>query len=73
MDTLSYHKLACALEAGAREVVTLEYGKIISEHPKVSTMTPHDFRLRYLNNTLGRFDAIISNQYSPVFYPWRML
>ena len=70
---------ACALEAGAREVVTLEYGKIVSEHPKVSTMTPHDFRLRYLNNTLGRFDAIITfssiehsglGRYGDALNPW---
>lgn len=70
---------ACALEAGAREVVTLEYGKIISEHPKVNTMTPHDFRLLYLNNTLGRFDAIITfssvehsglGRYGDALNPW---
>jgi hypothetical protein len=49
---------ACVLEAGAREVVTLEYGSIISEHPKVKTLVPYEFRMRYLNNTLGRFDAV---------------
>ncbi|CAG2209345.1 unnamed protein product [Mytilus edulis] len=51
---------ACALEAGASEVVTLEYGKIVSKHPKVKTMIPDQFRKSYLNKTLGRFDAIVT-------------
>ncbi|CAC5423914.1 unnamed protein product [Mytilus coruscus] len=51
---------ACVLEAGAREVLTLEYGSIISQHPKVKTIVPFDFRMRYLNNTLGTFDAIVT-------------
>ncbi|XP_063401129.1 uncharacterized protein LOC134685362 [Mytilus trossulus] len=70
---------ACVLEAGAREVVTLEYGSIISEHPKVKTMIPLDFRMRYLNNTLGTFDAIVSfsslehsglGRYGDALNPW---
>ncbi|XP_052068724.1 uncharacterized protein LOC127707988 [Mytilus californianus] len=51
---------ACALEAGAREVVTLEYGKIVSKHPKIKTMVPVKFRKSYLNKTLGSFDAIVT-------------
>ncbi|CAG2210814.1 unnamed protein product [Mytilus edulis] len=51
---------ACALEAGASEVVTLEYGKIVSKHPKIKTMIPDQFRKSYLNKTLGRFDAIVT-------------
>ncbi|CAC5416719.1 unnamed protein product [Mytilus coruscus] len=51
---------ACALEAGAREVVTLEYGKIVSKHPKIKTMVPVQFRKSYLNKTLGSFDAIVT-------------
>ncbi|CAG2219488.1 unnamed protein product [Mytilus edulis] len=51
---------ACALEAGAREVVTLEYGKIISKHPKIKTMIPDQYRKSYLNKTLGSFDAIVT-------------
>lgn len=51
---------ACVLEAGAKEVVTLEYGRIVSEHPQVKTMVPYDFRMSYLNNTLGEFDAIVT-------------
>ena len=51
---------ACVLEARAREVVTLEYGKIVSKHPKIKTMIPDQFRKSYLNKTLGRFDAIVT-------------
>ncbi|XP_052104115.1 uncharacterized protein LOC127737452 [Mytilus californianus] len=51
---------ACALEAGAREVVTLEYGKIVSKHPQIKTMIPDEFRKSYLNKTLGSFDAIVT-------------
>lgn len=51
---------ACALEAGAREVVSLEYGTIFSEHPKIKTMIPDEFRKSNLNKTLGLFDAIVS-------------
>ncbi|CAC5400603.1 unnamed protein product [Mytilus coruscus] len=51
---------ACVLEAGAREVVTLEYGKIVSKHPKIKTMIPDQFRKNYLNKTLGSFDAIVT-------------
>ncbi|XP_076071098.1 uncharacterized protein LOC143042580 [Mytilus galloprovincialis] len=51
---------ACVLEAGAREVVTLEYGKIVSKHPKIKTMIPDRFRKSYLNKTLGSFDAIVT-------------
>ncbi|XP_063422058.1 uncharacterized protein LOC134706757 [Mytilus trossulus] len=51
---------ACALEAGAREVVTLEYGRITSTHPQVKTLVPYEFRMMYLNGTLGTFDAIVT-------------
>lgn len=51
---------ACALEAGAGEVWTLEYGKIDSTHPKVFTMTPEDARLKYIAGTLPKFDAVVT-------------
>jgi hypothetical protein len=35
------------LYGGARHVTTLEYGKIVSEHPQISTMTPDEFREKY--------------------------
>ena len=31
---------ACVLEAGAREIETLEYGAINSKHPQLKTMVP---------------------------------
>lgn len=70
---------ACVLEAGAREILTLEYGKIISTHPKVKTIVPLDFRMRYLNNTLGEFDAVVTfssvehsglGRYGDALNPW---
>jgi len=51
---------SCILRAGARHVTTIEYGSIVSEHPRVSTMTPHDARHAYLNGSLALFDAIVS-------------
>ena len=51
---------ACVLEAGAKEIVTLEYGAINSKHPQLKTMVPLEFRNRYLNNTLGTFDVIVT-------------
>jgi hypothetical protein len=51
---------SCILGAGARHVTTIEYGSIVSEHPRVSTMTPHAARYSYLNGSLPLFDAIVS-------------
>ncbi len=51
---------ACCLLCGAREVVTLEYGKIISEHPQIKTMTPVEFRKAFLDRILGMFDAVVT-------------
>ncbi|NYT47316.1 MAG: DUF268 domain-containing protein [Candidatus Methanofishera endochildressiae] len=45
---------ACVLEAGAKEIVTLEYGEIISKHPKIKTMTPLQFRKSYLSDTSNK-------------------
>jgi hypothetical protein len=50
---------ACVLESGAREVVTLEYGKIKSEHPKVTTMTPDQFRSRSMYSFLNSAEQSI--------------
>ena len=53
---------ASVLEAGAREVVTLEYGAIIriSKHAKIKSMVPSEFRQKYMNGTLGLFDGIVT-------------
>ena len=70
---------ACVLEAGAREVVTLEYGEIVSQHPKVRTMVPSEFRQKYLNGALGTFDGIVTfssvehsglGRYGDALNPW---
>ena len=70
---------ACVLEAGAREVVTLEYRKIISQFAKVRTMVPSEFRQSYLNGTLGSFDGIVTfssvehsglGRYGDALNPW---
>ena len=70
---------ACVLEAGAREVVTLEYGSILSQHPKIRTMIPSEFRQKYLNGTLGMFDGIVTfssvehsglGRYGDALNPW---
>lgn len=61
------------LYAGARHVTTLEYGKIESQHPQISTLTPAEFRTKYRNTLVrgaGRdgivdddlfFDGIVSH------------
>ncbi|XP_062613058.1 uncharacterized protein LOC134274836 isoform X4 [Saccostrea cucullata] len=51
---------ACVLEAGAKEVVTLEYGEIKSLHPQIKAYIPREFRKAFLNNTLGEFDAVVT-------------
>jgi len=49
-----------ALEAGARHVTTLEYGKIVSEDPRITTMRPFEFNEMYRNGSLPEFDVAIS-------------
>ena len=70
---------ACVLESGAREIVSLEYGNIKSEHPKVTTMTPGQFRNSYLTQTLKKFDAVVTfssvehsglGRYGDALNPW---
>ena len=70
---------ACALAAGAKSVVTLEYGKITSQHPDVSTFTPEEFKKQYFAETLGTFDSIVTfssvehaglGRYGDALNPW---
>ncbi|TRY73027.1 hypothetical protein TCAL_01895 [Tigriopus californicus] len=49
-----------ALEAGAKRITTLEYVPIESRHPQIKTIVPKDFALKFLNGTLGQFDAMMS-------------
>ena len=51
---------ACVLEAGAREIVTLEYGAINSKHPQLKTMVPLEFRRNFLEDKLEKFDAVVT-------------
>jgi hypothetical protein len=70
---------ACALEAGAAQVWTLEYGKIYSSHPKLKTMTPSEAREMYIKGTLPTFDAVLTyssvehsglGRYGDALNPW---
>ncbi len=74
------------LYAGARHVTTLEYGKIVSHHPQISTMTPDEFRIQYKNAIEQAdhsadffFDGIVSHsslehsglgRYGDALNPW---
>ena len=51
---------ACVLEAGANEIVTLEYIAIHSKHPQLKTMVPLEFRRHFLENKLEKFDAVVT-------------
>ena len=70
---------ACVLEARAKEVVTLEYGKIYAEHSQMSTLTPGEFQSAYLSGRLGLFDVIVTfssvehsglGRYGDALNPW---
>jgi len=70
---------ACALAAGAASVVTLEYGRIISQHPNISAVTPGEFKQRFVENSLGVFDSIVTfssvehsglGRYGDALNPW---
>ena len=51
---------AYVLNEGAKEVVTLEYGRIQSKHSKIKTMIPSEFQKSFLNGSLGLFDAVVT-------------
>jgi hypothetical protein len=51
---------ACVLAAGAAQVTTLEYGALISEHPKIKAYTPDVFRQMYFKRILPSFDAVVT-------------
>ena len=70
---------ACVLEAGAKSVVTLEYGTIHSEHSQISTLTPPEFQMQYISGKLGTFNAIVTfssvehsglGRYGDALNPW---
>ena len=68
---------ACVLAKGASSVTTLEYGAIKSEHPRITTMLPKEFRRRW--SELRRFDAVVTyssvehsglGRYGDALNPW---
>jgi len=70
---------AALLASGAQSIVTLEYGKIESTHPQVTTMLPSHFARTYLDGTLGTFDAVVTfssvehaglGRYGDALLPW---
>jgi len=70
---------AALLASGAQSVVTLEYGKIQSTHPQVTTMVPGEFAKAYLDRKLGTFDAVVTfssvehaglGRYGDALLPW---
>lgn len=67
------------LSLGASKVTTLEYGKIISHHPQIETLTPDEFRSKAIEGTLGLFDGILTHssiehaglgRYGDALNPW---
>jgi hypothetical protein len=70
---------ACVLEAGVAEVWTLEYGRIVSTHPKIKTVTPDEAREMYIKGTLPQFDSVVTyssvehsglGRYGDALNPW---
>ena len=70
---------AICISLGAAQVTTLEYGRVQSEHPQISTMTPDVMRSRYAAGTLGTFDVIATHssvehsglgRYGDALNPW---
>ncbi len=53
---------AICLYAGARHVTTLEYGKIVSRHPQISTMTPDEFRSRHKETLVQKHLAVVNRE-----------
>jgi len=70
---------AVLLTKSPRKIVTLEYGHYLSEYPGHSFIRPDDFRKKYLNGTLDKFDAVFSfssiehsglGRYGDALNPW---
>jgi hypothetical protein len=47
---------AILLHYGADKLLTVEFGKIFSEHPQLSTVTPKKFTEGFLNGEIEQFD-----------------
>ena len=44
----------CVLEAGAQQIVTVEYSKIESYHTQIQTLTPNEFREHFIKRDTWR-------------------
>jgi hypothetical protein len=69
---------SCLLYLGASHVTTLEYGAIVSNHPRVSTITPQNMRAN-AHTYQNYFDAVVSfssiehsglGRYGDALNPW---
>lgn len=69
---------ACCLAAGANKVITLEYGKIMSEHPQIQIINVNEIRSNFEKYT-SYFDVVVSfssiehvglGRYGEVMNPW---
>ena len=67
------------LSLGVANITTLEYGKIESQHPQITTLTPQEFRSKAIEGTLDEFDGILSHsslehaglgRYGDALNPW---
>ena len=70
---------AACLAEGAAHVTTLEYGKISTDHPKLTTFTPAAFRAARRAARLPRFGAVVTfssvehsglGRYGDALNPW---
>ena len=48
------------LVLGAKKITTLEYSKIISEHPQIDIVTPEELRKQFNAGNIPQFDAMVS-------------
>ena len=51
---------AMLLVLGAKKITTLEYSKIVSEHPQIDIVTPEELRKQYNAGKVPQFDAMVS-------------
>ena len=51
---------AILLVLGAKKITTLEYSKIISQHPQIDIVTPEELRKQFNAGNIPQFDAMVS-------------
>lgn len=70
---------AILLYFGAAKITTLEYSKIVPEHPKLNVLTPKDLRNQVLSGNPPAFDAMVTfsslehsglGRYGDALNPW---